>query len=100
MSLMDTLAPQTVNVTGARKVLQMTKRDDAEDLKLNQATKDEMDLRKYLIKKSREEVKAQKKASDVERRRIARLRDNVRWTKSKYDLAVKELEEALNENLP
>jgi len=95
MSLMDTLTPTTIVPTGARKVLNMTGKDDAEDLRLSQENQEAMDLRKYLIKKSRDEKKAAKKANDTERRRIAKLRDQVRWTKLKWEQAVKELEEAL-----
>ncbi len=83
MNLMDTLNPQTVNVTGARRVLNMTQRDDKTDLKYAE----EMDLTKYLQKKTEEELKAGRRAREVRRRRIARLRNAVKRARGKLEIA-------------
>ena len=100
MSFMDALSPTTIQPSGARKVLQMTKRDDAEDLKRNEEMQKEMDLARFLKKQSREQAQIERRNDAIRSMRIRRLRDAVKRAKGKWEIAVKSLEEALNETLP
>jgi len=94
--LMDTLTPQTIVPTGARKVLQMTKRDDAEDLRKQAELEAAMDLAKFLKVKARQELSEVKRNEQIRALRIRRKKEAVRKAKLKWEQAVKELEEVLS----
>ena len=100
MSLMDTLTPQTFTPTGGRKVLNMSKRDDAEDKRRNEEMQKEMDLKLFLKRQSREQAQVERRNQAIRSLKIRKLRDAVKRAKGKWELAVKSLEEALNETLP
>ncbi len=93
MSLLDVLNPPQVEIKGARKVLNMTKRDDAADLRYAE----EMSLAKYLKKKNREEQAIARRNDAIRAMKIRRLRDAVKRAKSKWEQLVKELEAAIND---
>ena len=92
MSLLDVLNPPQVEIKGARKVLNMTKRDDAED-----KAAEETELTKFLRRKFHEEKRIQKRMDAIRAMKIRKLRDAAKRAKVKWDRAVKELEQALTE---
>jgi Asp-tRNA(Asn)/Glu-tRNA(Gln) amidotransferase A subunit family amidase len=92
MSFLDTLTPRTVEIKGARKILNMTGKDDAED-----KAAEETELTKFLRRKYHEEKRIQKRMDAIRAMKIRKLRDAAKRAKVKWDRAVKELEQALTE---
>jgi hypothetical protein len=92
MSLLDLINPPQVEIKGARKVLNMTKRDDAED-----KVAEETELTKFLRRKYHEEKRIQKRMDAIRAMKIRKLRDAAKRAKVKWDRAVRELEQALTE---
>lgn len=89
--MIEILKPSFIPDTSkARKVLRMTGKDDAEDLKAN-----EDELTKFLKKKFNQESREKRQIDKAHGIRIRRLRDEVRKAKAKWDQAVKNLEGAL-----
>jgi len=92
MSLLDLINPPSVEIKGARKILNMTKRDDAED-----KAAEETELTKFLRLKYHEEKRIQKRMDAIRAMKIRKLRDAAKRAKVKWDRAVRELEQALTE---
>ena len=91
--MIEILKPTFIpDLSNARKVLNMTRKDDAEDLK---AQEDE--LTQFLKKKYKEEAQTQRRMDKIRGDRIRKLRENVKKAKANWDQAVRELEGALSD---
>ncbi len=103
MTFMDALNPTTIQPSGARKVLNMSKRDDAEDLIKDAEMQKAMDFARHLKTQARQDEITAKRNKAIKTMKIRKLRDAVRTAlarkekaKREWELAVSAYEEALN----
>ena len=90
--MIEILKPTFVpDLSKARKVLNMTRKDDAEDLNAQ-----ETELTLFLKKKYKEEKQTQRGMDKIRADRIRKTRARVRKLKAQYDQAVRELEAELS----
>lgn len=90
--MIEILKPTFVpDLSKARKVLNMTRKDDAEDLNAQ-----ETELTLFLKKKYKEEAQTQRRMDKIRGDRIRKTRERVRKLKAQYDQAVRELEAELS----
>lgn len=92
---MDALTPQTVTPTGARRILNMTKRDDAEDLRRQEELERSLEEHRFIKKQRRQEITARNLKLKGLRRKVKRAMVQKELATLKWQHAVKELEEAL-----
>ena len=95
-NFMDALSPTTIQPSGARKVLQMTKRDDAEDKRRNEEMQRVMDLDRFLKAKVKQEERDRNLEKQIWKSRHRRLKETVERARGKLNQAQQALEEFLN----